>query len=103
MVRKKSQSKRMSCAKRFKITKRAAEKHRKDRKDAKKNPRPKKAKKDPGIPNNWPFKEQLLNQIEEERVKAESKERNKRLCQRLQKKAAAAEAKASTVVANVEN
>ncbi|KAK9765189.1 nuclear GTP-binding protein nug1 [Basidiobolus ranarum] len=95
MVRKKSQSKRMSCSKRFKITKRAAEKHRKDRKDAKKNPRTKRTKKDPGIPNNWPFKEELLNQIEEEKIKeAESKERNKRLCQRLQKKIAAAEAKA---------
>jgi hypothetical protein len=25
------------------------------------------AKKDPGIPNNWPFKEEMLNEIEAQR------------------------------------
>ncbi|PVU96608.1 hypothetical protein BB561_001078 [Smittium simulii] len=51
MVPKKHLSKRMSCSKRYKITKNAAEKHRKERKAAKKNPTTNKLKKDPGIPS----------------------------------------------------
>ena len=40
-------------------------------------------KKDPGIPNLYPFKEQLLKQIEEKKVKAEEeRERQKRQRQR---------------------
>ena len=38
-----------------------AEAHRKSRKEAKKNPK-KKIRKDPGIPNLFPFKEKLIAQ-----------------------------------------
>ncbi|KAL1914522.1 uncharacterized protein VTP21DRAFT_8236 [Calcarisporiella thermophila] len=64
MVPKKGKSKRMSASKRYKILKRVAEHHRKLRKEAKKNPHKHKQKKDPGIPANYPYKEQLLAQIE---------------------------------------
>ncbi|KAI8050884.1 P-loop containing nucleoside triphosphate hydrolase protein [Syncephalis plumigaleata] len=65
MVPKKRQSKRVSCSQKYKIEKRVREAHRKQRKEAKKNGGSgKKIKKDPGIPNLWPYKEKLLNQIE---------------------------------------
>ena len=44
-----------------KIEKKIREHHRKQRRDAKRNPH-KYKKKDPGIPNSWPFKEQLLRE-----------------------------------------
>ncbi|KAJ1675079.1 nuclear GTP-binding protein nug1, partial [Spiromyces aspiralis] len=71
MVPKKHKSKRLSLKTVHKIKKKAAEKRRKDRKEAKKNPQSKKLKKDPGIPALFPFKEKLLNQIEESKRKAE--------------------------------
>ncbi|KAJ2668109.1 hypothetical protein IWW42_005434, partial [Coemansia sp. RSA 1085] len=52
MVPKKPKSKRLSLKDQKKIHKRATEKHRKDRRDAKKHPQ--KRKKDPGIPNLLP-------------------------------------------------
>jgi len=45
----------------------------------------KRKKKDPGIPNNWPFKEQMLQQIAEKREKAEKDMADKRA--RLKKEA----------------
>jgi nuclear GTP-binding protein len=60
MVAKKAKSKRIESRQQYKIVKRAAEKHRKDRKAAKKNPVRKVLKKDPGIPNMFPFKEKLI-------------------------------------------
>ncbi|KAJ1870936.1 nuclear GTP-binding protein nug1 [Coemansia sp. RSA 990] len=65
MVPKKPKSKRLSLKDQKKIHKRATEKHRKDRRDAKKHPQ--KRKKDPGIPNLLPFKDKVLQQIEEHR------------------------------------
>ncbi|KAI8391531.1 GNL3L/Grn1 putative GTPase-domain-containing protein [Radiomyces spectabilis] len=68
MVPKKRQSKRIKASHRYKIIKRVAEHHRKQRREAKKNPQKHHKKpKDPGIPNSWPFKEELLNQIEKEK------------------------------------
>ncbi|RUS26217.1 P-loop containing nucleoside triphosphate hydrolase protein, partial [Jimgerdemannia flammicorona] len=64
-----SQSKRMSASKRYKIERRVAEHDRKQRKEGKANGKTKKLKKDPGIPNLWPFKEKLLHQIEEQKRK----------------------------------
>jgi hypothetical protein len=53
-----------------------------------------KSKKDPGIPNNWPFKEQLLNEIEERKQRiAQEKEEKKKANQA--KKLRAKEAKAA--------
>ncbi|EGS17979.1 putative GTP binding protein [Thermochaetoides thermophila DSM 1495] len=67
---KKPTSKRKTTRLRAKISKRAAEKKRKERKLARKNPEWRsKLKKDPGIPNLFPYKERLLQQIEEERIR----------------------------------
>ncbi|KAI9597839.1 guanine nucleotide-binding protein-like 3 [Syncephalis fuscata] len=86
MVPKKRQSKRVSCSQKYKIEKRVRDAQRKQRKEAKKSGNGgKKIKKDPGIPNLWPYKEKLLSQIEETKRQAEKdKTRAKKL--RLQQK-----------------
>ncbi|KAJ3033340.1 Guanine nucleotide-binding protein-like 3 [Rhizophlyctis rosea] len=80
MVAKKAKSKRTSAAKRYKIEKKVAEHHRKQRREAKKNPSAgKKIKKDPGIPNLFPFKDKLLQAAEANKKKlAEERERQKK-------------------------
>ncbi|GAA0140340.1 hypothetical protein LIER_35221 [Lithospermum erythrorhizon] len=72
---KKSKSNRVSLKKKHKIIKKVKEHHKKKAKEAKKlglNKKPK-VEKDPGIPNDWPFKEQELKALEirRERAKAE--------------------------------
>ncbi|KAI1774938.1 P-loop containing nucleoside triphosphate hydrolase protein [Hypoxylon cercidicola] len=63
---KKAKSKRTPVRLRHKIEKASAAKQRKARKEAKKNPQWKsKLKKDPGIPNLFPYKEKILHEIEE--------------------------------------
>ena len=63
-------SKRTPTRLRHKIQKASAAKQRKVRKQAKNNPEWRsKLKKDPGIPNLFPYKERLLNQIEEDRTR----------------------------------
>lgn len=67
-----SKSKRVSLKKKYKIIKKVKEHHRKKAKEAKKlglNKKPKKEK-DPGIPNDWPFKEQELKALEARRARA---------------------------------
>ncbi|KKA29130.1 hypothetical protein TD95_002342 [Thielaviopsis punctulata] len=78
---KKPKSKRSSTRLRSNIKKASNSKQRKDRKLAKKNPQWKsKLKKDPGIPNLFPYKEKILQEIEEERMrKAEEIQRRKEL------------------------
>ncbi|KAF4122529.1 nuclear GTP-binding protein [Geosmithia morbida] len=67
---KKPKSKRGTTRLRHKIQKASASKQRKDRKLAKKNPEWRtKLKKDPGIPNLFPYKEKLLEEIEQKRLK----------------------------------
>ncbi|KAJ2723795.1 nuclear GTP-binding protein nug1 [Coemansia sp. Benny D115] len=67
MVPKKHKSKRLTIKHQKKIHARAREKHRKDRREAKKNLQHKKIKKDPGIPNFLPFKDKVLKEIEDHR------------------------------------
>jgi len=65
MVHKKSGSHRKSLHDKYKIIKKVKEHRRKMNKLARKNPEmKKKLKKDPGIPNLWPFKEKLIKQAE---------------------------------------
>ncbi|RIA98011.1 guanine nucleotide-binding protein-like 3 [Glomus cerebriforme] len=78
MVRKKTKSKRMTCARRYKIQKKINEHKRKERKEARKNPKPNKLKKDPGIPNLYPFKDQLLNKIEQQKRKLEDEKQRQK-------------------------
>ncbi|KAJ1937388.1 nuclear GTP-binding protein nug1, partial [Kickxella alabastrina] len=63
MVPKKHKSKRLSIKQQKKIHTRSKEKHRKDKRDAKRNPH-KRVNKDPGIPNLLPFKDKVLKEIE---------------------------------------
>ena len=69
MVAKKSKSKRLECRQKYKITKRANEKKRKERK-LNKNIKKKPKKTEIGIPNNFPFKQELLQKAME--LKAEA-------------------------------
>ncbi len=85
MVAKKKKSKRMGLKDQYKIKKKVKEHHRKLQKMAKEQPHLiKKTKKDPGIPNLWPFKEALLKNIDdqklqEETLKQEAKARRQKL------------------------
>jgi len=68
----KPKSKRQPVRLRHKIEKASAAKQRKARKIAKKNPEWKsKMKKDPGIPNLFPYKDRILAEVEEQRRKKE--------------------------------
>lgn len=77
MVKKKGQTKRLSMKDKYKIQKRVVESQRKSRKQSKRDSkagifRHDKKKKDPGIPNSWPFKNELLNEIAKARELAEA-------------------------------
>ncbi|KAK4731796.1 hypothetical protein R3W88_024784 [Solanum pinnatisectum] len=69
---KKSKSKRVSLKQKHKIIRKVKEHHKKKAKEAKKLGLNKKTKveKDPGIPNDWPFKEQELKALEARRARA---------------------------------
>ena len=71
---KKSKTKRQSLKQKYKVIKKVKEHHRKKRKEAKKNGTLGKGPKDPGIPNNWPFKEELLQQLQASKDRALAKE-----------------------------
>lgn len=85
MVKKKYTSKRIRLKDKYKVQRRVVEKHRKDRKTAKRNAKlgiiDHKAllkKKDPGIPNSWPFKQELLQDIERQKELEEQKKLQKK-------------------------
>jgi predicted protein tyrosine phosphatase len=62
-------SKRVGTKQKSKILKKVREHHRKSKRQAKKDPTWKSKKKvDPGIPNSYPYKEQLLLEIEQKRI-----------------------------------
>ncbi|KAK4101683.1 hypothetical protein N658DRAFT_448808 [Parathielavia hyrcaniae] len=76
---KKPKSKRTPVRLRHKIEKASAAKQRKARKLAKKNPEWRsKLKKDPGIPNLFPYKEKLLQQIEQTRLRKQEELQRRR-------------------------
>ena len=77
----KPKSKRVPVRLRHKIEKAGAAKQRKQRKEAKKNPQWRsRLKKDPGIPNLFPYKAQVLAEIEEtKKRKAEEQVRKREL------------------------
>ncbi|XP_040890539.1 guanine nucleotide-binding protein-like 3 [Toxotes jaculatrix] len=74
----KKASKRVSCAKRYKIQKKVREHNRKLRKEAKKKGVSKRVKKDPGVPSSAPFKEEVLREAEERRLKIEEEKERRR-------------------------
>jgi nuclear GTP-binding protein len=74
------QSKRVPVRLRHKIEKASAAKQRKQRKLAKQNPQWRtRLKKDPGIPNLFPFKEKLLNEIAERKREKEEEAARRRV------------------------
>ncbi|KAI0538295.1 P-loop containing nucleoside triphosphate hydrolase protein [Xylaria digitata] len=76
---KKPKSKRTPVRLRHKIQKASAAKERKAKKEAKKNPQWKsKLKKDPGIPNLFPYKEKILHEIEESRRRKQEEQQQRR-------------------------
>uniref|UniRef100_A0A7N8X0Z8 Guanine nucleotide-binding protein-like 3 n=1 Tax=Mastacembelus armatus TaxID=205130 RepID=A0A7N8X0Z8_9TELE len=70
-------SKRLSCAKRYKIQKKVREHNKKLRKEAKKKGVSKRVKKDPGVPSSAPFKEEVLREAEQRRLQVEEKEKKR--------------------------
>ncbi|KAL0936578.1 nucleolar GTP-binding protein 2 [Colletotrichum truncatum] len=91
---KKPKSKRTPVRLRHKIEKASAAKQKKQRKLAKKNPEWRsKLKKDPGIPNLFPYKEKILEEIEEKRLrKAEEAQKRRELAKAAKTGATATEA-----------
>ncbi|XP_047203020.1 guanine nucleotide-binding protein-like 3 [Girardinichthys multiradiatus] len=71
-------SKRLSCAKRYKIQKKVRDHNKKLRKDAKKKGLKKHVKKDLGVPNSAPFKEEVLREAEQRRLQIEEEKERKR-------------------------
>ena len=87
MVKKKGKSKRTTLKDKYKIQRRVVETKRKLKKQAKRDAkngivRHNNKKRDPGIPNSWPFKQDLLKEIQRSREKqqemqAKTKERRR--------------------------
>ncbi|KAH9865786.1 hypothetical protein J1614_009373 [Plenodomus biglobosus] len=87
----KPKSKRVPVRLRHKIEKASAAKQRKAKKIAKKNPEWRsKTKKDPGIPNLFPYKDKILAEIEEQRRKKEEEKARLRELAKQQKSGGAA-------------
>eukprot|EP01080_Neovahlkampfia_damariscottae_P001209 gene1209-11299_t len=72
-------SKRVTSHQRNKVFKKTKEHHKKMKKIAKRNPQlRKKLKKDPGIPNLWPYKQELLEQYAKDRDAKKQEEEEKK-------------------------
>eukprot|EP00535_Pseudo-nitzschia_heimii_P005800 CAMPEP_0197173240 /NCGR_PEP_ID=MMETSP1423-20130617/258_1 /TAXON_ID=476441 /ORGANISM="Pseudo-nitzschia heimii, Strain UNC1101" /LENGTH=525 /DNA_ID=CAMNT_0042622035 /DNA_START=108 /DNA_END=1685 /DNA_ORIENTATION=+ len=72
MVKKKGRSNRTTLKDKYKIQRKVKETHRRRKKEAKRDlkngiVRPNQQKRDPGIPNSWPFKQDLLKDIQRAR------------------------------------
>lgn len=82
MVKKKGKSKRITLKDKYKIQKRVIETGRKNRKQAKRDAKAgvvrHDKKKDPGIPNTWPFKQELLQNIKHEKERAEMRKQQEK-------------------------
>ncbi|KAM9408665.1 guanine nucleotide-binding protein-like 3 [Pholidichthys leucotaenia] len=74
----KKASKRLSCAKRYKIQRKVREHNRKLRKEAKKKGVRRRVKKDLGVPNSAPFKEEILREAEQRRLRIEEEKEKKK-------------------------
>jgi len=71
---KKSKSRRETLKHKYKVVKKVKEHHRKLRKEARKNGTVNKGPKDPGIPNAWPFKEDLLKGLQASKERAKQRQ-----------------------------
>ncbi|XP_072928810.1 guanine nucleotide-binding protein-like 3 [Hemitrygon akajei] len=76
----KKASKRLSCHKKYKIQRKVREHKRKVQKEAKKQGnKTKKFRKDPGVPNDAPFKEDILHEAEQRKQKLEELKQKQKL------------------------
>ena len=75
---KKSKSKRQSLKQKYKVLRKVKEHHRKKRKEANRLGTKPKEPKDPGIPNAWPFKEELIEQLKAQKEREDVKQRQLR-------------------------
>ncbi|KAL1499888.1 hypothetical protein AB1Y20_012571 [Prymnesium parvum] len=96
-VLKARKSKRQPLRLKHKIERKVREHHRKERREKKSNPQ-KYKKRDPGIPNSWPFKLQLLQQQEAQKDAAAAQREAARLA-RIRSRAAARQAAAAAAAA----
>ncbi|OQV23837.1 Guanine nucleotide-binding protein-like 3-like protein [Hypsibius exemplaris] len=78
---KKKKSKRISSKMTRKVDKKVKEHNKKKKRESKKNPGQHKAKKDPGVPNSLPFKDEVLAEIAEKKRKDFEKKKQKKLRQ----------------------
>jgi nuclear GTP-binding protein len=83
MVKKKGKSKRTTLKDKYKMQRRVLETNRKRRKESKKDAkngvvRPNQQKRDPGIPNSWPFKQDLLKDIQRARERQQVQQQDKK-------------------------
>lgn len=74
----KSKSKRTTLRQKYKVLRKVKEHHRKKRKEMNKKGIKPKEPKDPGIPNAWPFKEELVEQLRAQRDREVLREKMKR-------------------------
>lgn len=81
---KKSKSKRTTLKQKYKVIKKVKEHHKKKAKLLKKSGRKVKAPKDPGIPSQWPFKQELVKEIEWEKQRQMDEKKRKKEERRLQ-------------------
>lgn len=83
----KSKSKRTTLKQKYKVIKKVKEHGRKLRKEARKSGKKHKAPADPGLPKQWPFKQELIAELDEKRrliLEAESKKKAERKAARVQ-------------------
>ncbi|KAL6774168.1 hypothetical protein ACKKBG_A24010 [Auxenochlorella protothecoides x Auxenochlorella symbiontica] len=71
----KSKSKRTTLKHKYKVLRKVKEHHRKKRKEAKKLGLKKREPKDPGIPNAWPYKQELIQQLTAQKERAAARMR----------------------------
>ncbi|XP_051531551.1 guanine nucleotide-binding protein-like 3 [Myxocyprinus asiaticus] len=91
----KKASKRLSCAKRFKIQKKVREHNRKLRKAAKTKGISRKPKKDVGVPNSAPFKEEVLREAEQRKQELEALKEQKKITKQQERAAKRKKGKAA--------
>ncbi|KAI8087904.1 GNL3L/Grn1 putative GTPase-domain-containing protein [Gilbertella persicaria] len=103
MVPKKVKSKRVTLHRKHRILGKIKEAHRKEKRAAKKNPSAhhNKTKKDPGIPNEWPFKEQILNEIQAQKNEAEEEKLRRKQMQQVERAKAKKAAKKAEIASNI--
>ncbi|KAK9814574.1 hypothetical protein WJX72_008095 [[Myrmecia] bisecta] len=75
---KKSKSKRQTLKNKYKVIKKVKEHHRKKAKELRKSGKKPKAPKDPGVPSQWPFKAELMKELEWEKQRILAKEKQKK-------------------------